>query len=115
MQGRSFDSIHLPVEVSGWDAEDRFFVEHSTLSCTELGEKTLSLLHLVRIRSLVFVKALSSDSFAKSHPEPQYLEEIERSALNKLHLKDFSPRRSGQSEPKDSTEHLISVRDEVKR
>ena len=111
------DLINLPVEVSGWDSEGRFFVEHSTLDSTELGQKTLLLRHAVQSRSLIFIRALYADSFTKSHPEVHHVERrepSERSGYSKLHLTDFPPRRNGGCEPKDPAEHPIGVRKEVK-
>ena len=109
--------ITLPVEVSGWDAEGRFFVEHSTLGSTELGQKTLLLRHAVQSRSLIFIRALYTDSFMKSHPEVHHvdrMESSERFGYKKLHLTDLPPRHNGGGEPKDSTKHPIGVREEVK-
>jgi hypothetical protein len=107
----------LAVEVSGWDAEGRFFVEHSALDSTGSGRKTLLLRHAVPPSSLVFIRARHADSFAKSHPEAHHVERMESSessGYHKLHLTDFPPRRNGGGEPKDAAEHLIGVREEVK-
>lgn len=111
------DSISLPVEVSGWDAEGSFFVEHSRLDCKPSGCKVLAMRHLVRGGSLLFVRTMYPDYFAKSYPEAYQVERIESlegSGFKNLHLANFLPRRSGECEPKDSAEHLINVREEVK-
>jgi hypothetical protein len=117
-QKQSLDSISLPVEVSGWDAEERFFVEHSTLACSQLGEKTLFLRNAVQAGSIVFLRALYGDGFAKSYPEPHCIQGMEPPnclGYKTLHLTDFPPRRHGSCEPKDSLEHLIGVHEEVKQ
>lgn len=109
--------IGLPVEVSGWDTEGRFFVEHSALDSTESGQKTLLLRHAVHARSFVFIRARDGDSFAKSHPEVHHVERTESSehcGYHKLHLTDFPPRRNGGGKPKNAAEHLIGVCEEVK-
>jgi hypothetical protein len=109
--------ISLPVEVSGWDAEGRFFVEQTALDSTEPGQKTLLLRHAVNTRSFVFIRARYADSFAKSHPEVHHVERLEsseRCGYHKLHLTDFPPRRNGGCEPKDAAEHLIDVSEEAK-
>ena len=115
---QSLDSISLPVEVSGWDAEERFFVEHSTLACSQLGEKTLFLRNAVQAGSIVFLRALYADGFAKSYPEPHCIQGMKpsnRLGYKTLRLTDFPPRRNGSCEPKDSLEHPICVHEEVKQ
>jgi hypothetical protein len=111
------DLLGLPVEVSGWDAEGRFFIEYSTLDSTGLGQKTLLLRHEVQTRSLIFIRALHAGSFARSHPQAHHVESLESSerfGYSKLHLRDFPPRRNGGCEPKIPLEHPIGVREEVK-
>ncbi|HEY0701298.1 MAG TPA: hypothetical protein VGD60_00885 [Candidatus Acidoferrales bacterium] len=46
------------VEVSGWDANESFFVEKSTLLWTESLGKRLALKALVRIGSVLFVRLI---------------------------------------------------------
>ncbi len=102
---QTVDLLSLPVEVSGWYAEGRFFVEYSTLDSTGLGQKTLLL------------RAVHADSFARSHPQAHYVESMEpseRFGYSKLHLRDFPPRRNGRCEPNTPPEHPIGVREEVK-
>ena len=117
MCGSKLESIGLPVEVSGWDTQGSFFVEHSTLDCTESGCKVLALRCSVSGRSLLFLRTLYSGSVGKSHPEAYRVESIESndgSGFNYLHLANFLPRRSREFEPKDSPKHPIGVREEVK-
>lgn len=117
MCGSNLESINLPVEVSGWDSRGRFFVEHSTLDCTEGGCKVLALRRSVSCRSLLFLRTLYSGSVAKSYPEAFRVESIEAtdaSGFNYLHLENFLPRHSQEYEPKDLAQHPMSVREEVK-
>ena len=117
MCGSDLESISLAVEVSGWDAEGSFFIEHSTLDCSQSGCKVLALRNPVGSRSLIFLRTLYMGYFAKSCPEAYQVERIESSeglGFNNLHLADFLPRRSGAYEPKGLAEHLIDVREEVK-
>jgi len=111
------EPISLTVEVSGWDTEGSFFVEHSTLDCTESGSKVLALRRSVSGRSLLFLRTRYSGSLGGSSPEAYRIESIdptEGSGLKYLHLANFLPRRSRECEPKDLTQHLIGVRQEVK-
>lgn len=112
------DIVSLPVEVSGWDHECRFFVEYSTFDSCKPGQNTLLLRNVVRAHSVIFVRALYGNAFAKSYPRIHQVEAIEpaeRCGFNKLHLKDFLPPNASGDEPKVPVEHPISVRDEVKR
>ena len=111
------ESISLAVEVSGWDTEGSFFIEHSTLDCTESGCKVLALRRSVSGRSLLFLRTLYSGSLGRSSPEAYRIESIdptEGSGFKHLHLANFLPRRSRECEPKDLPEHPIDVREEVK-
>lgn len=117
MCGSKLQSISLPVEVSGWDAEGTFFIEHSTLDCTESGCKVLALRRTVSDRSPLFLRTLYSGSVCKSTPEAYQVESIEStggSAIRYLHLSNFLPRRSRECEPKNLAKHPIDVREEVK-
>lgn len=117
MCNSKFELISLTVEVSGWDAEGSFFVEHSTLDCTESGCKVLALRRSVSGRSLLFLRTLYSGVLGKSSPEAYRIESIDPTegfGFKYLHLANFLPRRSRECEPKDLTQHLIDVREEVK-
>lgn len=117
MGGSKFESISLTVEVSGWDTQGSFFVEHSTLDCTESGCKVLALRRSVSGRSPLFLRTLYSGSLGRSSPEAYQIESIdptEGSGFKYLHLANFLPRRSREYEPKDLTQHLIDVREGVK-
>lgn len=109
--------IGLPVEVSGWDADGRFFVEHAALDSPESGQKTLLLRHTVHTRSLVFVRALYTDAFTEPHPQAHQVDRMEgseRSGYHRLHLADFPPRRHGGYEPKDPVKASYRCAREVK-
>jgi len=117
MCGSKLQSISLPVEVSGWDAQGIFFIEHSNLDCTESGCKVLALRRTVSDRSPLFLRTLYSGSFGKSTPEAYQVESIESTAdsgVRYLHLANYLPRRSREYEPKDLSKHPIDVREEVK-
>ena len=117
MCGPKLQSISLLVEVSGWDAQGTFFLEHSTLDCTESGCKVLALRSTVSDSSPLFLRTLYSGSFGKSTPEAYRVESIEStgdSGFRYLHLANFLPRRSPGCEPKDLPKHPIDVREEVK-
>jgi hypothetical protein len=58
------------VEVSGWDANERFFVEKSTLIWSESTGKRLALKALVRIGSVLFVRLIRPMGRGSGFPVP---------------------------------------------
>jgi hypothetical protein len=53
---REYESNGYRVEVSGWDAEERFFVEKSTLVWSEKTGKRVALQAVVQAGSVLFVR-----------------------------------------------------------
>lgn len=76
---RKLKVIGLPVEVSGWDREGQFCIEHCVLDTNESGSKTILLRRSVLSRTLLFIRALDGDIFANRYPEAYYVETMERS------------------------------------
>jgi hypothetical protein len=58
------------VEVSGWDADECFFVEKSRLVWTESAGKRVALHALVRIGSVLFVRLIQPMGAGSSFPVP---------------------------------------------
>ena len=58
------------VEVSGWDAEERFFVEKSTLVWSERKGKTVALKSVVRAGSVLFVRLTQPLGGGSGFPVP---------------------------------------------
>ena len=65
------------VEVSGWDANERFFVEKSTLVWTPSSGKKLALNALVRTGSVLFVRLIQPLGGGTSFPVPYRAVEFE--------------------------------------
>lgn len=65
--GTDQEENSFPVEVSGWDASDRFFVENTTLRWSRDEQKEVRLRGTARQGSVVFVRLLQpmegSDNF----------------------------------------------------
>ncbi len=57
-----------PVEVSGWDREQQFFVEKTELDWAEDDSKRIYLRHAMRVGSVVFVRLLSPASPGQGFP-----------------------------------------------
>ena len=65
------------VEVSGWDAEERFFVEKSTLVWSERKGKTVALKSVVRAGSVLFVRLTQPLGGGSGFPVPYRAVECE--------------------------------------
>ena len=59
-----------PVEVSGWDASEVFFVEKSELEWDEAAGKQVVLHRMLREGAHVFVRLMQSSSSERSYPVP---------------------------------------------
>jgi hypothetical protein len=59
-----------PVEVSGWDASECFFVERSELEWEEDSGKRVVLHRMLRDGAHIFVRLIQSFSSERSHPVP---------------------------------------------
>ena len=59
-----------PVEVSGWDASELFFVEKSELEWEEDAGKQVVLHRMLREGAHIFVRLIQSFSSERSHPVP---------------------------------------------
>jgi hypothetical protein len=59
-----------PVEVSGWDASESFFVEKSELEWGEDAGKQLILHRMLREGAHIFVRLIQMFSSERSHPVP---------------------------------------------
>jgi hypothetical protein len=65
------------VEVSGWDADERFFVEKSILVWTESEGKKVALKALIRTGSVLFVRLIQPMGGGSSFPVPYKAVEFE--------------------------------------
>ncbi len=50
-----------PVEVSGWDEDELFFVEKSLLSCDDITGKQITLQHDLSDGAIIFLRLLQSN------------------------------------------------------
>lgn len=58
------------VEVSGWDVDESFFVEKTSLELSEHGERIVSLHHPLRVGLLVFLRLIDSRIRRPAVPVP---------------------------------------------
>ena len=63
-----------PVEASGWDRDQAFFVEKSELEWNEETGKYLTLSHSLGVGSMVFLRLLQPNSKDSSLPVPYKVE-----------------------------------------
>jgi len=88
-------SVRLPasttycVEVSGWDAQDNFFVAKADLAWGDDNGKQVTLAHAVADRAILFIRLVHATDSLRALPVPYEAEEIEPatpgSYLFKLH------------------------------
>jgi hypothetical protein len=92
---RENESNGYRVEVSGWDAEERFFVEKSTLVWSERNGKTVALKAVVRAGSVLFVRLTQPLGGGSGFPVPYRAVECELNrgaASGMLTLEQLQPR-----------------------
>ena len=77
VDARKNESNGYRVEVSGWDAEERFFVEKSTLVWSERKGKTVALKSVVRAGSVLFVRLTQPLGGGSGFPVPYRAVECE--------------------------------------
>jgi hypothetical protein len=68
-------SVYL-VEVSGWDHNQQFFVEHAALEWREEQQKSLWVRKSVRCGALLFVRLLANTSEARTLPVAYRVREV---------------------------------------
>ncbi len=56
------------IEVSGWDADERFFVERTNLDWSEENDRKVYLRHLLRERAVIFVRLIAPMGSAHTFP-----------------------------------------------
>jgi hypothetical protein len=77
VHARENESNGYRVEVSGWDAEERFFVEKSTLVWSEKTGKRVALKAVVRAGSVLFVRLTQPLGGGSGFPVPYRAVECE--------------------------------------
>src|SRR5579863_8198074 len=75
---------HYPVEVSGWDSKQQFFVERCDLIWNEDTGKQVSLKQFLRDSAVLFVRLLQGGESDRSHPVA-YETEFMGNTQNGLH------------------------------
>ena len=99
---REYESNGYRVEVSGWDAEERFFVEKSTLVWSEKTGKRVALQAVVQAGSVLFVRLTQPLGGGSGFPVPYRAVECERNrgaAGGVLTLEQLQPRMALRERP----------------
>ena len=90
-----------PVEVSGWDADENFFVEKTILEWKEGGIKTISLHCAIRVGCVLFIRLLHSTPLGNNFPIPYEAASVAESGANstmQISLVQLQPRVSSRGE-----------------
>ena len=67
MSAETIAETTYPIEISGWDLNENFFVERADLEWSE-GEKKVRLQHALRKGALVFIRLLGESKQANPYP-----------------------------------------------
>jgi hypothetical protein len=87
-----------PVEASGWDCAQSFFVEKSELEWNEQTGKCLTLSHSLCPGSMIFLRLLQPSSSDRALPVAYQAEHVgvTPEGLQQFRLKQFQPIRSSK-------------------
>ena len=89
-----------PVEVSGWDTDENFFVEKTILEWKEGGVKTTSLHCAIRVGCVLFIRLLQTP-IGSNFPIPYEVASVAESEGNstvQISLVQLQPRVSSRGE-----------------
>lgn len=86
------------VEISGWDEDESFFVEKSSLAGDELMGKHVALEHRITDGAIVFVRVLLPNSYHRSCPVA-YQAEFQGFDPDGLHVFRLSPAQPRYGSP----------------
>jgi hypothetical protein len=92
------------VEVSGWSADNSFFVELASLVWTARGEKQVRLLHELPAGAVMFVRPITSDASNPSLPVAFKAKTIIRMVAQNGYQVDLLEMHPQQQSPKASKE-----------
>jgi hypothetical protein len=78
-----------PVEISGWDGKEVFFVEHCELEWNEDSGKQIALKRTLNDHAVLLVRLLQTDDSDLSHPSQPVAYGAERVGKTKSGLHQF--------------------------
>ena len=93
------------IEVSGWDSDDKFFVEKTEVIWTESGTKKTNLRHPLPDGTVVFIRLLAPSSPGSSYPVPyqiQNLGTMNRAGVSEVCLTQLRPRTNASETRQES-------------
>jgi hypothetical protein len=88
-----------PVEVSGWDSEENFFVEKTTLHWDEEGGKTVLLRSSLREGMIVFIRLSQPSTALNNFPlayQAKHVGVTDGRGLARVFLLQLRPRREAE-------------------
>lgn len=99
------------VEVSGWDAEEKFFVERADLARGADGKRFVYLRRPLRAGLIVFLRVLDTRVGYPTFPVAYHVIEVaagEKSGASRVTLERLQERRGGLLRPPDSQDPVKS-------
>jgi hypothetical protein len=91
MRSEINDTGHYAVEISGWDASEKFFVEKTTLPVSTCSDKLICLQYQLRHGCVVFVRLLPLSLGCDNFPIAYRAEIVQCDGLNGLTVVRLSP------------------------
>lgn len=106
MESEQFDADYR-VEVSGWDAAEKFFVERATLALSAGGERLVYLRHPLRTGLMLFLRMLDTRVGYPTFPVAYQVKDIgaaRQDGTSGVTLERLQHRRETSEENADSCE-----------
>jgi hypothetical protein len=98
------------IEISGWDAAQKFFVEKSTLEWLETGIRRTCVRTPLRPGTMVFARALANYSCNPSFPVAYVVESIsspDQAGFREMILTQLRPRNDECHDPASAVDNLV--------
>ena len=94
LAGISVAQNAYPVEVSGWDRNEDFFVEKTELHWSEAAGKHILLHRPIISGALIFLRLIDPTSVDRVHPVPYRAEPFERTESGLCRVRLVSAKRT---------------------
>lgn len=108
--GMQVESNSYRVEVSGWDSSESFFVEKTSLTWTQNGERQITLKCDLREASVIFVRLLQPTATVNNIPVAYQVKKVAaRDANGRVHI-SLIQLRPRTADNRSKTEHPTDVR-----
>lgn len=112
MDFQTGETNNYPVEVSGWDARENFFVEKTSLAWEEGGMKQVTLRVSLRPGSLVFVRLLQPVASGNNFPiayQVIYVGAKDKNHRSSVSVQQLKPREAARQQERVAEDSVVQV------